>query len=112
MNAVEIEGAISALAEQAFDSVEFPYAFLLAFGNKETTLRRLRSGTSNKSDVEGVLQTDNIHLKSCAAGAVTKTLATLKSSLATTKVKVDLSRFNARLSHLSLESDWALPIQC
>ena len=42
MNAVEIEEAISALAEQAFDPAEFPFAFLQAFGNKETTIRKLR----------------------------------------------------------------------
>ncbi|WP_282092935.1 class I SAM-dependent DNA methyltransferase [Epibacterium ulvae] len=87
MNAVEIEEAISALADQPFDLVEFPYAFLLAFGNKETTLKRLRSGTSNKSDLDGVLQTNNIHLKSCAPGTVSETLAALKASPATTKAK-------------------------
>ena len=58
MNAVEIEEAISALAEQTFDAQEFPFAFLLAFGNKETTLKRLRKGESNKSDIGGVLQTN------------------------------------------------------
>ncbi len=42
MNAVEIEEAISALAEPPFEADEFPYAFLEAFGNKETTLKRLR----------------------------------------------------------------------
>ncbi|MEQ1739242.1 MAG: type IIL restriction-modification enzyme MmeI [Methyloglobulus sp.] len=51
MNAVEIEEAISNLAEQSFDDAEFPYLFLQAFGNKETTIKRLRSGTSNKSDL-------------------------------------------------------------
>ena len=51
MNAVEIEEAISALAEQAFDPVEFPFAFLQAFGNKDTTIKRLRAGASNKSDL-------------------------------------------------------------
>jgi hypothetical protein len=55
MNAVEIEEAISALAEQPFDG-EFPFAFLQAFGNKETTIKRLRAGASNKSDLGGVLQ--------------------------------------------------------
>ncbi|HWY16832.1 MAG TPA: type IIL restriction-modification enzyme MmeI [Rhizomicrobium sp.] len=50
MNAVEIEEAISALAEHAFDAAEFPFAFLQAFGNKETTIKRLRAGASNKSD--------------------------------------------------------------
>jgi len=55
MNAVEIEEAISALGEQPFDAAEFPFAFLQAFGNKETTLKRLRKGESNKSDFGGVL---------------------------------------------------------
>ena len=68
MNAVEIEEAISALAEQPFDAGEFPFAFLEAFGNKETTIKRLRAGASNKSDLGGVLQTNNIHIAVCAAG--------------------------------------------
>jgi hypothetical protein len=50
LNAVEIEEAISQLADQPFDPENFPYAFLEAFGNKETTIRRLRAGASNKSD--------------------------------------------------------------
>ena len=54
MNAVEIEVAVSALAERPFDREEFPFAFLEAFGNKETTLKRLRKGESNKSDLGGV----------------------------------------------------------
>ena len=40
MNAVEIEEAISELAGQPFNPECFPYAFLLAFGNKETTIKR------------------------------------------------------------------------
>lgn len=87
MNAVEIEEAISALAEQPFDAQEFPFAFLEAFGNKETTIKRLRSGASNKSDLGGVLQTNNIHLAVCPPGEVTSTLAALKVSLATTRAK-------------------------
>jgi hypothetical protein len=87
MNAVEIEEAISALAEQPFDASEFPYAFLQAFGNKETTLKRLRKGESNKSDLGGVLQTSNIHIAVAPAGEVTKTLAALKASPATARAK-------------------------
>ena len=87
MNAVEIEEAISALAEQPFDAGEFPFAFLQAFGNKETTLKRLRKGESNKSDLGGVLQTNNIHIAVAAPGEVTKTLAALKASPATAKAK-------------------------
>ncbi len=89
MNAVEIEEAISALAEQPFDAQEFPFAFLEAFGNKATTIKRLRSGTSNRSDLGGVLQTNNIHLAVCPPGCVTKTLAALKTSPATTKAKAN-----------------------
>ena len=87
MNAVEIEEAISALAELPFDAEDFPFAFLLAYGNKATTIKRLQSGSSNKSDQGGVLQTNNIHLKICGAGEVTTTLAQLKASPATTKAK-------------------------
>ncbi len=87
MNAVEIEEAVSALAEAGFDPVEFPFAFLQAFGNKETTLKRLRKGESNKSDVGGVLQTNNIHIAVAPTGAVTKTLAALKASPATGRAK-------------------------
>src|SRR5438270_12680461 len=87
MNAVEIEQAVSALAEQPFDAAEFPFVFLQAFGNKETTLRRLRAGASNKSDLGGVLQTNHVHIAVAAPGEVTKTLAALKASPATAKAK-------------------------
>lgn len=87
MNAVEIEEAISALAEQPFNGGEFPFAFLRAFGNKETTIKKLRAGASNSSDLGGVLQRNHIHIAVCAPGAVTETLAALKASPATAKAK-------------------------
>lgn len=87
MNAVEIEQAISTLAEEPFDAAEFPFAFLQAFGNKETTLKRLRAGASNKSDLGGVLQTNNIHIAVCASSEVTTTLVALKDSPATAKAR-------------------------
>ncbi len=89
MNAVEIEEAISALAEQPFDAAEFPFAFLQAFGNKETTLKRLRKGETNKSDLGGVLQTSNIHIAVASPGEVPKTLAALRASPATTRAKAE-----------------------
>ena len=55
MNAIEIEEAISQLADQPFVAERFPYDFLEAFGNKETTMKWLRAGASNKSDLGGVL---------------------------------------------------------
>lgn len=87
MNPVEIEEQISQLAAQPFDAAEFPYAFLEAFGNKATTIKKLRSGTSNKSDLGGVLQTSNIHIKVAPSGEVTKALTALKESPATARAK-------------------------
>lgn len=104
MNAGEIEEAISTLAEQPFDALEFPFAFLQAFGNKETTIKRLRSGASNKSDLGGVLQTNNIHISACPAGEVTKTLAALKASPATTKAKFTLATDGADFGAEDLET--------
>jgi len=87
LNAVEIEEAISQLAEQEFDYEEFPFLFLEAFGNKKTTINRLK-GSANKSDVEGgVLQYNNIHMATCPAGEVKKTLDALRESKATAKQK-------------------------
>ena len=83
MNAVEIEEAVSELADRPFDADEFPYAFLEAFGNRATTIKRLRSGNTNRSDIGGVLQTGNIHIKACAHGEVAGTLTALRSSPAT-----------------------------
>lgn len=88
MNAVEIEAAISELAEQPFDSAEFPFAFLAAFGNKETAIKRLRTGNNNASDVPGgVLQRNNVHIAMCEVGTVGETLKALRASQATTKAK-------------------------
>lgn len=88
MNAVEIEQAISDLAEQPFDAGEFPYQFLAAFGHKETALRRLRAGNNNPSDVTGgALLRNHIHLAVCASGKVGETLAALRTSPATAHVK-------------------------
>lgn len=89
MNAVEIEEAVSKLAELPFVAQTFPFDFLEAFGNKQTTLKRLADtgkSSTNKSDLSGgLLQRNNIHLKVCAEGEVTATLAALRNSPATTK---------------------------
>jgi hypothetical protein len=106
MNAVEIEQAISELAEQPFDPAEFPYAFLTAFGNKDTTIKRLRSGGTNKSDFAGpwggVLQTNNIHLVACAPGAAAEALAALRASPLTTRAK---AKFILATDGIDLEAE-------
>ncbi|VVT13306.1 Lactate dehydrogenase [Roseovarius sp. EC-HK134] len=102
MNAVEIEQAVSELAEQPFDAAEFPYAFLIAFGNKDTTIKRLRTGASNKSDFGGILQTNNIHLKTCAPGDIAATLSALRDSPATTRAK---AKFILATDGIDLEAE-------
>jgi hypothetical protein len=88
MNAVEIEQAISDLAAQPFDRAEFPFAFLEAFGNKATTIKKLRSGASNASDVTGgLLQRSNIHIATCDTGTVDDTLKALRDSPKTVAAK-------------------------
>ena len=88
MNAIEIEKAVTDLSEAPFDRVEFPYSCLIAFGNKETTIKRLRAGASNKSDLGGVLQANNLHIATAESGNVSNLLNSLKNSPATTKGKV------------------------
>ncbi len=103
MNAVEIESAISDLAQEPFNADEFPFDFLAAFGNKDTTLKRLRTGNNNSSDIDnGVLLRNNIHIATCIAGAVSDTLQLLRNSLATTKAK---AKFILATDGLTLEAE-------
>lgn len=87
MNAVEIEEAVSALTETPFDAAEFPFSFLAAFGNKEATIKRLRTGNTNKSDVGGILQRNNIHIAVAPEGKTVETLADLRASAQTQRQK-------------------------
>jgi hypothetical protein len=103
MNAVEIEEAISDLALQPFDAAEFPFEFLAAFGNKDTALKRLRTGNNNASDVPGgVLQRNNVHIAVCEAGTVGASLMALRASPATTKAK---SKFILATDGQTLEAE-------
>jgi hypothetical protein len=103
MNAVEIEEAVSELALQPFEAGEFPYLFLAAFGNKDTAIKRLRSGNSNQSDVaDGVLQRSHIHLATCGVGKVADTLTALRDSPKTTAAK---ARFILATDGQTLEAE-------
>lgn len=105
MNPVEIEEAVSRLAEAPFDPETFPFAFLEAFGNKATTIKRLqsKSGGSNQSDLPGgVLQRNNIHLQVCPEGAVTEALKGLRDSPATHRYK---AKFILATDGRSLEAE-------
>ena len=92
MNAVEIEEAISKLAEKEFSPENFPFEFLESFGDKPAIIKRLRAGSTNKSDLKdqgGVLKRSNIHLLVCEEGAVGISLESLKKSPSTTKAKAN-----------------------
>lgn len=108
MNAVEIEEAVSKLAEMPFDAESFPYAFLEAFGNKATTIQKLRSGASNKSDVSGgVLQRNHIHIAVAETGKVGEVMNQLRTSKATSvqKAKFILSTDGVDFQAEDLSSD-------
>ena len=80
MNAVEVSAAVSELLESPFDAGEFPYDFLRAYGNSDTTIKRLRSGSTNKTGIPGaLLQRNNIHMKVCEAGTTEATLNELRA---------------------------------
>ena len=103
MNAVEIEEAVSALAGRPFDRAEFPYAFLAAFGNKDTTIKRLRAGNTNASDIPGgVLQRNHIHIAVCDDGMVSKTMMLLRGSPKTAAAK---AKFILATDGISLEAE-------
>lgn len=88
MNAVEIAEAVAELCASAFNAAEFPFSFLEAYGNKEVTIKRLRSGNANTSDVpNGVLQRNNIHIATCDKGRVSETITALQASAKTTEAK-------------------------
>ena len=103
MNAVEIAEAVSELALQPFEAGEFPYLFLTAFGNKDTAIKRLRSGNTNQSDIaDGVLQRSHIHLATCGAGNVADTLIALRDSPKTAAAK---ARFILATDGQTLEAE-------
>ena len=113
MNAVEIEEAVSDLVIQPFDRAEFPFQFLEAFGNKDTTLKRLRKGSSNRTDVNGaVLQRSNIHILATAPGETEAGLKALQASPKTVqqKAKFILSTDGIDVQAIDLTSD--MPLSC
>jgi len=114
MNAVEIEEAVTELANQPFDMPEFPYQFLEAFGRNATAIKRLRSGNTNQSDIKGgVLQRSHIHIATCDIGEVDATLKALREHPKTTsaKAKYILATDGEMLLAENLTSDEA-PIAC
>lgn len=92
MNAVEIGEAVPELAEQPFDPEQLLVQFVAAFGNRHTTLKRRRTGVSNKLDVGGVPQARNIHIATCALGQTHATIASLRTSAVSACQKARVNR--------------------
>ena len=90
MNAVEIEEAITELAQKPFDQAEFPFQLLASFGIKDATIQRLRRGDTNKSDCGGVLKRQDIHILVTKLGGALQGLDTLRASKATVTQKCPL----------------------
>jgi len=51
LNAVEIEEAISELAQRALNSQEYLFEFLQVFGHKDKAIKKLGRGATDKSDL-------------------------------------------------------------
>ena len=114
MNAVEIEDAICELVDQPFDREAFAFQFLEAFGNKATTIKRLKKGGSNRSDVPGaILQRSNIHILACEPGGVEAGAKALRESPKTAqqKAKFILVTDGEKLSAEDLNSGEAVDCQ-
>jgi hypothetical protein len=92
VNAVEILEAVSELAEQPFDPEELFVQFVAAFGNRHTTLKRRRTGISNKLAVGGAPQTRDILIATCAVGQKHATIANVRPSAVSARQKARVNR--------------------
>lgn len=87
MTPLEIEKAIEDLISQPFDGGEFPFQFLHAFDTSDAAIKRLRAGKQNQSDIGGVLNRNNLHIATCAAGEVDARFDELRRSPKTASAK-------------------------
>ncbi len=92
MKATEIADAVQALIEAPFVPDDFPYDFLRAFGADDVTIKRLRAGNSNRSDVDGAVLPGGktklkVHIVTAKPGEVDLAMDKLRRSAATEKQK-------------------------
>ena len=92
MKATEIADAVQALIEAPFVPDDFPYDFLRAFGADDVTIKRLRAGNSNRSDVDGAVLPGGktklkVHIVTAKPGEVDLAMDRLRRSAATEKQK-------------------------
>ncbi|WP_260926721.1 class I SAM-dependent DNA methyltransferase [Novosphingobium sp. 9] len=81
MNPTEIYDALAEIAAEPFCATEFPFAFAAATDGAKAAISKLRSGATNKSDLQGgVLFGKKFHYAPALAGMTDVTLDQLRSS--------------------------------
>ncbi|PRZ48040.1 class I SAM-dependent DNA methyltransferase [Tritonibacter scottomollicae] len=81
MNPTEIYDALAQIATEPFDATEFPFAFAAATDGAKAAVSKLRSGSTNKSDLPGgVLFGKKFHYAPALTGMTDVTLDHLRSS--------------------------------
>ncbi|TDX22187.1 class I SAM-dependent DNA methyltransferase [Rhodovulum visakhapatnamense] len=81
MNPTEIYDALAEIAAEPFDATEFPFAFAAATDGAKAAISKLRSGSTNKSDLPGgVLFGKKFHFAPALAGMTDVTLDQLRGS--------------------------------
>ncbi|MBO9428750.1 DNA methyltransferase [Sulfitobacter sp. R18_1] len=89
MNITEIETAVSDLAAKPFDQETFFFDLITAYGAPSSTVERIRTGSTGKSDVNGaVLWTPKIHYVYNKMSELPAQLDELAASKKTTSKKV------------------------
>lgn len=81
MNPTEIYDALAEIAAKPFDATEFPFDIATATDGAKAAISKLRSGSTNKSDLQGgVLFGKKFHYAPALAGMTDDTLNQLRSS--------------------------------
>tara|TARA_R100000789_G_scaffold99578_1_gene106522 strand:- start:21 stop:1919 length:1899 start_codon:yes stop_codon:yes gene_type:complete len=81
MNPTEIYDALAEIAAEPFDATEFPFAFAAATDGAKAAISKLRSGSTNRSDLPGgVLFGKKFHFAPALAGMTDVTLDQLRNS--------------------------------
>jgi hypothetical protein len=88
MNVIEIEEQIDSLVAKDFSLDDFIFDFMEAFDAPKATVKQLRQGQQNASDIGGILWRRNLHYIQCLNGLVRQALDKLQASKETAKQKV------------------------
>jgi len=88
MNPTEIYDALDALGKAPFNAAEFGYTFAEATDNAVATVKKLRTGTTNKSELpDGVLLAGKFHYVPAPPGEVVHVMDVIKTAKSTAKGK-------------------------